>query len=154
MSQRLKEASMSASASPASALPPVPLFARLVAWLRDKAAARRAGFELDACASEADRIAQDIGLSVAELRKLANHAPREAKLLNRRMATLQLDPQDLARRGDGVLQDLQRLCTQCASQRKCARALERQPDNPEWQRYCPNAGTLSVLQARWPSAAA
>ena len=40
---------------------------------------------------EAERMAHDLGLPVAELRKLAEHGPEAADLLTRRMAELNLD---------------------------------------------------------------
>jgi hypothetical protein len=147
--KEFKEVSMTASVSAVS--PFGDMIARMADWCRDKIAARRAVRELEACPEETAHIAHDIGLSLSELHELARHPPREASLLVQRMAVLHLDPQQLARRDGAVLQDLQRLCTQCASQRRCSRALERSPDDPAWQSYCPNSGTLTVLQARWPA---
>ena len=46
-------------------------------------------------------------------------------------------------------------CTHFASelydvQRYVDGLLALSPDDPDWQSYCPNSGTLTVLQARWP----
>lgn len=129
------------------------LSGRLGDWWRRRAAARRAQLELDANPQETERIAHDVGLSPAALHELAKHGPEEAELLRRRMAALHLDPEELARRDGGVMQDLQRLCTLCGSKGECAAALDWRPQDASWQNYCPNAGTLNVLQARWPGPA-
>jgi hypothetical protein len=41
-------------------------------------------------------MAQDLGLPVAELRKLAEHGPEAADLLTRRMVELNLDRNEVA----------------------------------------------------------
>lgn len=123
---------------------------RLAGWWRRRAAIRRAGFELDTDPQETERIARDIGLSPAGLHDLARHSPDDDGLLGRRMETLHLDPEELAKRNGAVLQDLQRLCTLCDSKGLCSAELDWRPQDPRWREYCPNAGTLQVLQARWP----
>jgi hypothetical protein len=46
-----------------------------------------------------------------------------------------------------TLQDLQRVCTMCESHRECARDLGRDPADPTWENYCPNAEVLKMLNA-------
>jgi hypothetical protein len=41
------------------------------------------------------------------------------------------------------MRDLQRVCTLCASKRRCASDKEKQSD-VDWQSYCPNAITLPL----------
>jgi hypothetical protein len=36
----------------------------------------------------------------------------------------------------------------CDCHRRCARGLERDPLDPAWQDYCPNATTLKALNAQ------
>lgn len=128
--------------------------ARLRTWLgglwHKHASIRRARLELGADPQETARVAHDLGLSLGDLHQLARHPPDAAARLRRRMAVLQLDPQDLARREGAVMQDMQRLCTLCDRTGRCAAELDRRPQDPAWRQYCPNSGTLTVLQARWP----
>src|SRR3954470_3953258 len=123
------------------------LASRLGGWWRRQAAIRRAARELDADPRETARIARDVGLPTATLHQLARHGPDEADLLTRRMDVLHLDADDLARRDGGLMQDMQRVCTLCGSKGLCAAELDWRPQDPRWQAYCPNSGTLTVLQA-------
>jgi hypothetical protein len=93
------------------------------------------------------RMAHDVGVSSSELRKLASHAPQSADLLLERMAALDLDPNEVARTERATFQDLQRVCTMCESHGRCMRGLMRDPGNPAWKDYCPNAQTLTALSA-------
>ena len=75
--------------------------------------------ELACCGEyEVERMARDLGMPVCELRKLADHGPKAAGLLARRMVALNLDSNEVAATAPGTLQDLQRLCTLCESHRK------------------------------------
>jgi hypothetical protein len=67
-----------------------------------------------------------------------------------RLAMLGLDLQ-LIKRGDSDNFELiRRRCTNCASRDDCAVDLKRDPNNPVWQTYCPNAGALIALSgAKW-----
>ena len=105
-------------------------------------------FELDSCGrDEVGRMAQDLGMSASDLHSLASHGPDKGNLLQRRMAALHLDADELARTEPALLRDLQRLCTTCKSPRRCARDLKREPDavSQDWRDYCPNSGTLDAL---------
>ncbi len=102
--------------------------------------------------SEVERIANDIGLSAAELRRLASLGPESAELLLRRMAALDLDRKEVAQVEPQTFRDLQRICTMCKSHRQCARDLLRDARNPAWEDYCPNVATLKALSAMpWSS---
>jgi hypothetical protein len=126
------------------------LTGRVADWWRRRAAVRRAHCELDADSQETARIARDVHLPPATLHALADRGPDDAALLARRMAVLRLDAEDLARRDGAVMQDLQRLCTLCGIKGLCAAELDWRPQDPRWKEYCPNSGTLTALQARWP----
>jgi len=93
-------------------------------------------------AGELKRIASELGLTGADLRRLAKHGPGAADLLRERMAQLKLDPDriDLA-----VLRDLQRCCAECESKGRCAHDLQERSESVEWRGYCPNSGTLDAL---------
>lgn len=95
---------------------------------------------------EVERIARDAGVSASELRTLARLGRDSANLLPKRMAALGLDQNEVSRTARRTLQDLQRLCALCQSHRRCARDLASDSRGPEWESYCPNAGTLMSLK--------
>jgi hypothetical protein len=64
-----------------------------------------------------------------------------------RLAVLHLDVEAITSRQGAVMRDLQRLCTACTNDGRCAHDLAARPDSPEWQTFCPNAPTLSALTA-------
>jgi len=68
-------------------------------------------------------------------------------LLGRRMVALDLDPYELALSEPALARHLQRVCTSCDSPGQCLSDLAREPANPAWQEYCPNARTLNMLSA-------
>lgn len=104
--------------------------------------------ELKCCGEEGiERMAKEIGVTAAELRRLASLGPGAADLLLRRMAALDLDRNEVSRIEPQTFQDLQRVCTLCESHRRCARDLGHDAADPAWQDYCPNAATLIALSA-------
>jgi|SRR6266545_678718 len=117
-------------------------------WWRNWMTTRANMASLDCCgAEEAGRIAHDVGVTASELRALAGKWPDSAKLLNRRLAALALDPAEIGRTERRVLSDLQRVCTMCANGRECEHDLARNPSDPVWREYCPNVMTLDALGA-------
>ena len=123
---------------------------RLVQWWRKRAQLSADLADLACCGTaEVDRMARDLGMSASELRLLARHGPNAADLLNRRMAALHIDPKDVPIVDAFMLRDMQRLCTTCTSSSQCARDLaDRSGDLARnWQDYCPNAATLTMLVA-------
>jgi hypothetical protein len=116
-------------------------------WRRKRGKMRESRQRLDQCdAHEVARIARDVGLSSHELQDMVKRGPDAAKLLLRRMAALHLSPDVVTKSEPAVMRDLQRLCSMCASKKRCQRALASNPDDPVWRRYCPNVGTLVALQ--------
>ena len=104
---------------------------------------RAAVNELVGCdASELARIAQDLGISAADLRILANRDKTAADLLKRRLETLWLDP---SRVDPALMRDLQRCCSNCAGKQLCAHELEDKPKGATWPKYCPNEWTIAAL---------
>jgi hypothetical protein len=97
---------------------------------------------------DVERMAHDLGISTTELRQLASKGPESADLLLARMNALDLDQGEVARREPATFQDLQRVCTMCDCHRRCERDLERDPLDPTWHDYCPNATTLEALNAQ------
>jgi len=99
--------------------------------------------ELTTCdAAELTRVAQDLGISAADLRSLASRDKTAADLLKRRLETLRLDPTsiDLA-----LMRDLQRCCSNCDSKQLCAHELEDKPTGASWPKYCPNEETIAAI---------
>jgi hypothetical protein len=99
------------------------------------------------CEEAIEYIAIDLALAVSELRMLADGGPEGSDLLRRRMATLDLDSDEVAQIEPLALQDLQRVCTKCDSRKRCAWGLARNAADPKWEDYCPNAKTLRALDA-------
>lgn len=101
---------------------------------------------------EIERMARDLRMPAADLLSASRRGPQSADLLKRRLAALDLDQGEIARTEPGMLRDLQRACTMCASHRRCARDFARDPATPGWKDYCPNAATLMALDAMpWAS---
>ncbi len=116
-------------------------------WMQKRRLYRDARARLDACdGEEIARLAHDIGLPPGELRRMAAMGPDAARFLSTRIAALNLDTEAIAEGEPGTMRDLQRLCSNCVSKRRCQRDLADDPDDPVWRQYCPNAGTLGLLQ--------
>lgn len=96
---------------------------------------------------EVERIAADLHMMASDLRALAQGGPESTVLLERRMATLDLDCEEVLRSEPGVFRDLQRVCTLCNNKRRCSRDLTKAPCATTWKSYCPNVSTLLALDA-------
>ena len=134
---------MSRSAQPSER----PGFRRLLAhWWRIWNGRRRTMVDLDGCGpAEMERIARDVGVSGADLSILAGKWPDAADLLYWRMNEIKLDRKEITQADPQVMRDLQRVCT--VSKRRCEHELAKNPSDPAWQKYCPNATTLLALAA-------
>jgi uncharacterized protein YjiS (DUF1127 family) len=121
---------------------------RFARWWRNWKGRRRAMAELDCCGSaEMERIARDVGVSGTDLSVLAGKWPDAADLLYWRMNETNLHRTEITQAEPEVMRDLQRVCTVCGSKRRCEHELAKNPSDPAWQKYCPNATTLSALAA-------
>src|SRR5262245_5258085 len=122
---------------------------QLARWWRECAARRRTVAALANCGpAETARIAHDVGVSgVAELRVLAGKWPHSADLLARRMQQIKLDAAEIVQVEPEVVRDLERVCTLCASKRRCGRDFAKERPPSSWQAYCPNTMTLKALIA-------
>jgi uncharacterized protein YjiS (DUF1127 family) len=116
------------------------------AWWRNMRATRASLGELDGCGKEITRIARDVGLAPSELRNIAAKGPGAADQLDMRLEGLHFDPAALRRDEPLIMRDLERVCTQCGSKRRCVRDFIRFPDDTAWREYCPNATTLDALE--------
>jgi hypothetical protein len=107
---------------------------------------RRTMMALDGCGSaETTRMAHDIGVSEKDFRALAGRWPGSSELLSQRMHQLNLDASEMTPVEPAVAQDLQRVCSLCASQRRCRHDFASDPSAPGWRAYCPNAPTFAAL---------
>jgi hypothetical protein len=97
--------------------------------------------------TEVARIAHDVGISSEELYTLSGKWPDSADLLLRRLDESRLDATEIKKVEPQVMRDLQRVCTLCASKRRCSHDLATKPSDPAWQTYCPNTTTLKALIA-------
>jgi hypothetical protein len=117
-------------------------------WWRNWRASRASVNELEACgADEVAHLARDVGVGASELRTIAAKWPDNVSLLSRRIAEIGLDTGGITRTEPQVMRDLQRVCTQCAEHRRCARDLDRDGRDREWREYCPNVQTLDALRS-------
>jgi Family of unknown function (DUF6455) len=113
---------------------------------KDFWAKRAAVNELANCSElELARVAQDIGISAADLRVLASRDKTAADLLHRRLESLRLDPTSLDPK---LMRDLQRCCSNCDSKQLCAHELEDKPKGASWPKYCPNEETIAALTTK------
>ena len=92
-----------------------------------------------------ERIAREVGVSGGELSVLAGKWPDPTDLLYWRMNEIKLDRKEVTEIEPQVMRDLQRVCSVCGSKRRCAHDLASKPSDSAWQKYCPNATTLSAL---------
>lgn len=94
--------------------------------------------------AEMQRITQDLGISVSELRVLVSRDRNAADLLRRRLDSLNLDAATIE---PAVMRDLQRCCSNCDNKTLCEHELEDQPKVASWPKYCPNEQTIGALVA-------
>jgi glycerol-3-phosphate dehydrogenase len=122
---------------------------RLARWWREYAGRRSTVAALADCGpAESARIAHDVGVSgAAELRVLAGKWPNSADLLARRMRQIKVDAAEIVQVEPEVVRDLERVCTLCASKRRCSRDFAKERSPSSWQAYCPNTMTLKALTA-------
>jgi uncharacterized protein YjiS (DUF1127 family) len=117
------------------------------AWWRNMRAGRASLGELQQCGKDVTRIARDIGLAPSELRAVARKGPDAADQLEIRLEALHMNAAALRRDEPLIMRDLERVCTQCGSKRRCVRDFVHFPDDIAWREYCPNATTLGALEA-------
>jgi hypothetical protein len=91
-------------------------------------------------------IARDINLSVSELYSLAaKEADQLGGLLDKRLTSIGLRSEELARSHPEVLRDLQRVCGRCTSSVTCANDFARSDGLSDIPKYCPNEQTLQAI---------
>jgi hypothetical protein len=118
------------------------------AW-KDWKAACLSFADSDVCSEdELERRANYLGIPVAQLRWVSSYRPDPISLLERRMAVLSLNPDEVAHLEPLMVRELRHHCVQCERREQCALDLADKFADPEWQDwrdYCPNAATLTML---------
>ena len=95
--------------------------------------------------AELERVAADIGLNSDELIRVASQPGAASLLIEKRLAVLNLNPEDIRKLSPLLLRDLERTCAQCAEKGRCAHDLAEDPLSAAWVSYCPNSATLRSL---------
>jgi hypothetical protein len=113
--------------------------------------------------SGADRTTSSFQHAPVRVRRVK--PPADIGPLLRRMAVLNIEPDEVDRADPLLFRELQGLCTLCQSRGPCASDLAHDAADAgfrDWREYCPNAATLSLLsrtgqarfsfstRARWP----
>ena len=70
-------------------------------------------------------------------------------LVSSRMAMLGLDIDEIESHDRETIWAIRRRCAACDEWEACAVDLERDPNNPVWEAYCPNTGTFNSLTEVW-----
>ncbi|MGN6572362.1 MAG: DUF6455 family protein [Pseudolabrys sp.] len=117
-------------------------------WVKNYRTTLGASRELAQCdPQDVAAIAQDLMISPAELRTLADKSPDSARLLYRMLNALGVDASALSEHDPLVIRDLERLCVSCTHKRKCAHELATGGASDHYDEFCPNAYTLDMLVA-------
>ncbi len=88
-------------------------------------------------------------MKIPDLRLPAEPA-QEDDLLDCRMLMLGLDRDVLALTDIHTLSEIMRRCVACGQRDACSIDLKRDPNNPVWETYCPNAPELvGLTKANW-----
>jgi len=118
----------------------------IAGWINKYRNMHSARDELEHCSPEdVMQIANDLGVSVSDLRGLAAKGPGAADTLQKMLFALSVDPQDVAKTDPAVMRDLQRLCVVCGQKRRCQHELARGTAADHFREFCPNAYTLDAL---------
>jgi hypothetical protein len=96
---------------------------------------------------EFEQIARDLNLSTSGLYVLSSKAGLTGDLLKRRLAEFKLSAELVREHHPEVLRDLQRVCGNCTSTRRCASEFEQAIRQGERSDYCPNTQTLRALES-------
>ena len=126
--------------------PTYPALSRLRRRLQRALDNRRSRSELESCPpSELYRIAQDVGLSGADLQSLSCSHRGPSELMPQRLERLGLDLAYLTHARAATYRDLERVCATCKAWRRCARDLADGNVEVGMQSYCLNAPTIDAL---------
>jgi len=72
------------------------------------------------------------------------------EILGCRMAMLGLDLFAIGGGNKAALEEIMRCCADCGYRESCSADLKRDPNDPVWETYCPNAeALLRLADASW-----
>jgi hypothetical protein len=125
---------------------PATLLARALDWWHNARARWQRLGELNRLSGDdIDRLAQDVGLNSSEFLRMAVKPDGTKLLIERRLAALHLDPEDIRKLSPLLLRDLMVTCARCSEKDRCAADMALDPNPEGWESYCPNSGTLRTL---------
>lgn len=123
-----------------------PAFGRLLEWWHETRDRWARMAELRSLApEELERVACDFGVSPTELIDMAERPGGTQGLLEKRLAALHLDPEEIRQLSPMILRDLERTCSMCPERKQCKDDMAISALEPGWESYCPNSGTLRTL---------
>ena len=96
--------------------------------------------------SDFDRIAQELGVSTADLDELVNRGPHAADEMPRLLAALGIDEAGLERCQPFVLRDMERVCAVCQSKGECDFHLAAGDIADHYRKFCLNTPALDALK--------
>jgi hypothetical protein len=94
---------------------------------------------------EIERMAHDMGVTPDQLVTMSREPAERQALLERRLASLHLNPEEIRKISPLLLADLQRTCAHCSEKKRCLHDFKVSANPEGWESYCPNAGTLKTL---------
>ena len=96
--------------------------------------------------SDFDRIAQELGVSPADLEELVNRGPHAADEMPKLLTALGIDEAGLERCQPLVLRDMKRVCAMCQSKGECDFHLATGDIADHYRKFCLNTGTIDALK--------
>ena len=120
----------------------------LVARWRDHQASVAALRELRECDPETlAHLAAELGMSVAELERVASHGAGADRLMARMIEAFGLDGEKLRQDDPALMRDMSVSCSLCGTKGRCARELDAGTAAEHAETFCPNAPAFVQLVA-------
>ncbi|MGE0418844.1 MAG: DUF6455 family protein [Acetobacteraceae bacterium] len=119
------------------------LVARALDWLFARGGA--AGTPLHMSDADLRYMANDLGISVADLMDVVPRAPDNTVLMDRMMRARGLDPAAIRRMPAALVRDLEMTCTRCGDTGRCRRDLDAGTAAANCHAYCGNAVTFDAI---------
>lgn len=91
------------------------------------------------------RIAQDLGVTPAELDTLARRGPHASDELPKLLKSLGIDEATLSRTEPRLQRDMVRVCASCRQKARCDHDLDAGTSAQHYTEYCPNAPAIEEL---------
>jgi uncharacterized protein YjiS (DUF1127 family) len=90
-------------------------------------------------------IAQDLGVTPAELDTLARRGPHASDELPKLLKSLGIDEATLSRTEPRLHRDMVRVCASCRQKARCDHDLDAATSAQHYTEYCPNAPAIEEL---------